>query len=88
MKSALKKLVNWVQLKIYSESTMQKNAQNNFTRKKFRWTKIPEKMNWLHFLILENWEEMAKKRPKKPKIVKNRSFSCIIQRVTDKNWLN
>ena len=30
-------------------------------------------------------EEIAKKRPKKPKIVKNRSFSPISEQVANKN---
>ena len=41
---------------------------------------------WVEFiqLIWRTKEEMAKKLPKKPKNIKNRSFSLITQRITNR----
>ena len=49
-------------------------ARNSLKRKIFGWTNVPEKMNRLSSVILENWVRNGQKTPK---IVKNRSFSLI-----------
>ena len=41
-----------------------KMARVSLKRKIFRWTNVPEKMNWLYSAILENWVRNRQKTPK------------------------
>ena len=78
-KSVPRKLPNWVQLKIYSERiTYQKNLDVALNGGYLN-GKLSLKI-WIDYIqsLWRTEEEMAKKRPKKPKIVKNRSFSLFI----------
>ena len=87
-KSALQKLVNWVQLEIYSEWTTQQKRLGIVLNGRYS-DGIMLLERWI-FYSHSFWRtkgEMAKKRPKWPKIVKNRSFSPISQRITKRNRL-
>ena len=39
-------------------------ARISLKRKIFKWTNVPEKMNWLYSAILENWVRNRQKTPK------------------------
>ena len=41
-----------------------KEARISLKRKIFVWTKVPDKMNWLYSVILENWGRNGQKTPK------------------------
>ena len=41
-----------------------KKARISLKRKIFDWTNVPEKMNWLYQVILENWVRNCQKTPK------------------------
>ena len=41
-----------------------KKARNSVKQKIFGWTKVPEKMNRLYSVILQNWEKNGQKTPK------------------------
>ena len=41
-----------------------KKAPNSLKRKLFEWNNVPEKINWLYSVILENWGRNGQKTPK------------------------
>ena len=57
--SSVKKLF-WVN----HASKKAKKARISLKRKIFGWTNVPEKMNWLYSVILENWGRNGQKTPK------------------------
>ena len=82
MKSAPQKLSKWVQLKTYSERTTHQKRLGLVLNGKQLDVLVLLK-NWNDFIssLRRTKDEMPKKCPQLPKIVKSRNFSLISQRI-------
>ena len=50
--------------KLFWANHASKKARISLKRKIFEWTNVPEKMNWIYSVVLENWGRNRQKTPK------------------------